>query len=126
MFTCVFIGLGPASLRAATPFILTHAQVFGWLGLMTDNEEVGSGVKVGARRCQRGGEGFRLRTKASNLDPDTFTPVGALFPNQMCSAIELEAYKHITRSGFRAVWLLIFQTGESSFTVFGPGYMSRV
>lgn len=26
-----------------------RAQAFGWLGLMTDNEEVGSGVKVGAR-----------------------------------------------------------------------------
>lgn len=67
----------------AVCFILADSQVFGWFRLMTVNEEVGSSVKLQVRHCQSRGEGFRLRTKASNRNPDTFTPVGALFLNQM-------------------------------------------
>lgn len=47
--------------------------------------------------------GFTPRTKASNRNGDTSTPVGARFPKHMRSVTKCEAYKHISRSIFRRV-----------------------
>lgn len=90
MFTCVFIGLGPASccLTPPKPFILTDSQVFGWFRLMTVNEEVGSGVKLWAAALPRPRRGVQSEDKGPKSESRRIRTCGSFFfffpLNQMC------------------------------------------